>query len=390
MPNVNKYDIIVCGLGGMGSATVSHLAERGIKVFGFDRFHPPHTLGSSHGQSRIIRQAYFESPAYVPMLFRAYQLWEKLSQDHGKQLFNETGCLMVGEPDGRVIAGSKLSAETYGIPHEILTAAEIRDRYPPFQPADNLTGIFEKKGGTVNPEEAIRAHLENASRHNAHLGFEETFLEWKKCPGGSGIEVLTDKGRYQAEKLIITAGPWAAKLFPDLRLPIKIERLVLHWFQPDGGTDPFLPDRFPVHIWKVEDGTEFYGFPYDGEVENGVKVAIHNRGTPCDPDSPDREVSEADIDQMRTLLAGHIPSLAGKCLHSVVCLYSQSPEGDFILGPHPHSESEDLVLGIGFSGHGYKFCPVIGEILADLATTGATRFDLSPFCPTRWINSQSA
>ena len=156
------YDVIVCGLGGMGSAAVSHLAERGVKVFGFDRFSPPHTLGSSHGQSRIIRQAYFEGSEYVPLLFRTYELWEKLSRDSGQTLLTQTGCLMVGKTDGRIIKGSRLSAENYGIAHEILTASEIRQRFPVFSPDDNYTGLFEKKGGVVHPEAAIRAHLENA------------------------------------------------------------------------------------------------------------------------------------------------------------------------------------------------------------------------------------
>lgn len=383
MPQV--YDIIVCGLGGMGSAAVSHLAERGVKVFGFDRFNPPHTLGSSHGQSRIIRQAYFESPAYVPLLFRSHELWEKLSRDYGRELLQETGCLLVGEAEGRVIKGSRLSAETYGISHEILTAEEIRHRYPVFTPNDNLVGLFEKKGGMVNPEEAIRTHLENAVRNGAEIATEESFLDWKKSSTGPGIEVVTDKGSYCAEKLIVTAGPWAAKLFPGLRLPLSIERVVLHWFQPERGTDPFLPRRFPAHIWKVEDGTEFYGVPYDGEVSNGVKVALHNRGSACDPDSIQREVTEADVAHMRKYLAQTIPALAGACLHSVVCLYSKSPDGDFILGQHP--EHEEIILGVGFSGHGYKFCPVMGEVLAELATTGSSCFDLEPFSPRKWMQT---
>ncbi len=380
------YDVIVCGLGGMGSATVSHLAERGVKVFGFDRFNPPHTQGSSHGQSRIIRQAYFEGPGYVPLLFRAYELWEKLSRDCGKALLKETGCLMVGTTAGRVIKGSRLSAEKYGIDHEFLTASEIHQRFPVFSPSDNYTGLWEKKGGVVHPEEAIRAHLENGVGHGAQIATDESFLQWKKNPSG-GIEVVSDKGRYSAGKLIVTAGPWAAKLFPELRLPLRIERLVLHWFQPDCGIESFLPERFPAHIWKIEDGTEFYGVPYDGEVKNGVKVAIHNKGTPCDPDTIQREVTQSDIEQMRDCLARTIPALTGPCLHSATCLYSQSPQGDFILGPHP--EHSDLVLGLGFSGHGYKFCPVIGEILADFATNESSKFDLESFSPSKWMSKKS-
>ena len=379
------YDIIVCGLGGMGSAALSHLAERGVKVFGFDRFSPPHTQGSSHGQSRIIRQAYFEGPEYVPLLFRSYELWEKLSGQSGQILLKQTGCLMVGKTDGKIIQGSRLSAETHGIDHEILTASEIRQRFPVFNPNDNYTGLFEKKGGFVHPEKAIRAHLENAIAHGAQIGTDESFLKWIKNPNGGGIEVITDKGRYSAGKLIVTAGPWAAKLFPELRLPLSIERRVLHWFQPKCGIEPFLPEHFPVHIWKVEDGTEFYGFPYDGEVENGIKIAIHNKGTPCDPDTIQREVTEDDIEQMRSCLAETIPALTGPCLYSVTCPYTQSPQGDFILGPHP--AYENLVLGVGFSGHGYKFCPVIGEILADFATKGSTNFKLEAFSPSKWIHN---
>ncbi len=377
------YDIIVCGLGGMGSAALSHLAERGVKVFGFDRFNPPHTLGSSHGQSRIIRQAYFEGPDYVPLLFRAYELWEKLSRQSGQTLLKQTGCLLIGKTDGEIIKGSRLSAEKYGIAHEILTASEIRKRFPVFRPNDGYTGLLEKKGGLVNPEIAIRAHLENATAQGARIGTGESLLKWGKTPGG-GIEVVTNKGRYSAGKLIVTAGPWAAQIFPELRLPVKIERVVLHWFQPQCGIEPFLPERIPAHFWKLEEGTEYYGVPYDGEVKNGVKVAIHNKGTPCGPDTIQREVTEADIEQMRNCLAETIPNLAGPCLHSVTCLYSQSPQGDFILGPHP--THEDLVLGIGFSGHGYKFCPVIGEILADFATNGSTKFNLKTFSPSNWIH----
>jgi sarcosine oxidase len=373
------YDAIVAGLGGMGSATAYQLAGRGKRVLGLEKFHPAHDRGSSHGRSRIIRQAYFEDPAYVPLLLRAYELWERLERDTDQELMTLTGGLMIGRRESELVSGSVRSAEEHGLPYELLDADEIRERFPPFSPDPGTVALYEKKAGFVRPEETVRAHLDRADALGADLRFEEPILSWEAL--GNGVRVETPEGSYEAERLVITPGAWAPQVLGDLGLPLEVERQVMYWFEPKNGREPFLPDRFPIFIWEPDDGNWFYGFPVQDD-ERGVKAALYRAGgVPTTPETIDREVHDEEIDFLRAYLAEYVPDLAGRCLDARVCMYTNTPDLHFVISLHP--ELEQVAIACGFSGHGYKFCSVVGEILADLATEGSTRHPIDLFSPAR-------
>ena len=285
------YDAIVAGLGGMGSAAAYHLAGRGRRVLGLERYTPAHDKGSSHGQSRIIRQAYFEDPAYVPLLLHAYELWERLERETGEDLMTLTGGLMIGPPDSDIFKGSKATADEHGLPYKVLDAPELKRRYPMFEPTEGTVALFEEKAGFVRPEAAVKAHLSRAEALGAELRFGEEILVWE--PTASGVRVETASNIYEAERLVVTAGAWAPKLLADLGLPLEVTRQILFWFDPKCGIEPFLPDRFPIFIWEPEDGNAFYSIPAHDEPGGGVKVAFFRAdGTPADPDTIDRGVHD--------------------------------------------------------------------------------------------------
>lgn len=351
----------------MGSAAVAHLAARGKRVLGLEQFQPGHTQGSSHGRSRVIRLAYFEHPAYVPLLRRAYELWRRLETDTGKRLLHMTGGLMIGAPDSDVVSGSLRSARQHGLDHEVLDAAEIRRRFPPFTPRQGIVAFYEKEAGSLFPEESNRAHLEVAVRHGARLHFDERVENWEILRSGD-VVVSTSRGGYQAERLILTPGPWASSLFQIPGLPLEVEPQILYWFAPAGGAAPFAPDRFPIYIWDVGDGVQFYGFPADGRER--VKVAFFRSRA-------------KDEQSMREALAPCIPALAsGVLAESVSCKYTLTPDHHFVIGLHP--DSPKVVVASPCSGHGYKFASVIGEILADLATSERTRHPIQLFGVSRF------
>lgn len=370
------YDVIVIGLGGMGSAAAYHLAQRGQRVLGLERFTAGHDRGSSHGHSRVIRQAYFEDPAYVPLLLRAYDLWRQLEQETDETLLTITGGLMMGLPDSRVVQGSIRSATEYGLPHELLDAAEIHRRFPPLTPAPEDIALYERAAGFVRPELAVRAHLTRAQALGATLHFEEPVTYWEAT--NSGVSVTTPHGSYEAERLIIAPGAWASDLF-GLQLPLTVTRQVLYWFAPEGGIVPFLPDRFPIYIWEMPFGDEFYGFPaqVESSVPVGVKVAFFYRDTPANPDQQDRMVTPIETEEMREALRSRIPTLTGHLLHATTCMYTETPDRHFIIDQHP--TFPNVVLASPCSGHGYKFCSVVGEILADLATESTTNHPIKLF-----------
>ena len=373
------YDAIVAGLGGMGSATAYQLAGRGRRVLGLEKFHPANDRGSSHGRSRIIRQAYFEDPAYVPLLLRAYELWERLEHDTGQELMTLTGGLMIGRRESVLVSGSVRSAEEHGLPYELLDADEIRERFSPFSPDPGTVALYEKKAGFVRPEETVRAHLDRADALGADLRFEEPILSWEAL--GNGVRVETPEGSYEAERLVITPGAWAPQVLGDLDLPLEVERQVMYWFEPKNGREPFLPDRFPIFIWEPDDGNWFYGFPVQDD-ERGVKAAFYRAGSvPTTPETIDREVHDEEIDFIRAYLAEYLPDLASRCLDARVCMYTNTPDEHFVVSAHP--DHPQVVIACGFSGHGYKFCSVVGEILADLATEGSTRHPIDLFSPAR-------
>jgi sarcosine oxidase len=376
------YDVIVVGLGGMGSAAAHHLALRGARVLGLEQFTPAHNRGSSHGQSRVIRLAYFEHPAYVPLLRRADDLWADLEKASGRSILAITGGLMIGDPASEVVSGSLRSAQEHRLAHTMLDANQIQKRFPALTPADGIVALHEDRAGVINPEAAIHAHLALAAANGAELAFDEAVRSWTAEP--SGVMVVTTKRTVSAAHLVLAPGPWAPVLFGLRDIPLTVERQVLHWFEPAGGAGPFQPDRFPIYIWDQGDGIQFYGFPADAG--GRVKVAFFRTGEDarCSPDAVDRKVHPHEVAAIRNALTGRIPSLAeGRLVESVTCLYTVTPDHHFVIGLHP--DHGQVTMASPCSGHGYKFAPVIGEILADLALDGRTRHRIELFNPRRFM-----
>jgi len=377
------YDAIVVGLGGMGSAAAYHLAARGVRVLGLEQFTPAHDRGSSHGKTRVTRRAYYEDSAYVPLLLRARELWHALERETGASVLSEVGGLMIGAPESAVVAGSILSATRYGLDHEILDAKELRRRYPPLTPQSHEIALFEREAGFLRPEAAVRAHLDAAARRGAELRFEEKVVGWQPISGG-GVVVRTVRGQYEAAHVVICPGPWAPQVLADLGLPLEVERQLLFWFDPVGGVEPFLPSRFPIFIWEAEGAATPYGFPAIDGPNGGVKIAFYRApvSEPCTPETIDRGIGEPEIARMRSSIAERIPALASRFLAGVTCMYTNTPDKNFVIATHP--QCAQVSVACGFSGHGFKFCSVVGEIMADLATTGATRHDIALFRPGRF------
>ena len=376
------YDTIIIGLGAMGSAAAYQLAGRGRRVLGLERFTPAHANGSSTGRSRIIRQAYMEHPGYVPLLQRAYDLWAQLEHETGEELLTLTGGLMLGAPDSQAVAGATLSARTHSLPYELLDAAEIRRRFPPLSPADDTVALFEQRAGFLRPEASIMAFLRRAEALGAELRFEEPALTWDADE--RGVRVTTARGTYEAGRLILAPGPWAPALLRELGAPLQVQRQVLLWVAPEGGVAPFLPDRFPVYIWEVSPDVTFYGFPHQEGAPGGVKVALHGGGQACTPETIDRTVRPEDLAALRAAVGERIPALRGPLLDAATCMYTNAPDEHFVLGMHP--SRPHVVVASPCSGHGFKFASAIGEVLADLAESGATRHPIGLFDPGRFAS----
>ncbi|MEU5909110.1 N-methyl-L-tryptophan oxidase [Micromonospora sp. NPDC047527] len=375
-----EHDVIVVGLGGMGSSAAYHLAARGQRVLGLERFGPAHDRGSSHGGSRITRQAYFEDPAYVPLLLRAYELWERLERDTGRDIISLTGGVFVGRPDSATVAGSLRAAREWDLPHETLDAGELRRRFPTFTPADDEVALYEARAGFVRPEATVSAHLDLAARHGADLHYDEPVRGWQVLPDGD-VLVTTDQASHRAARLVVCPGAWAPELLADLGVPFTIERQVMYWFQPGAGVGPFQPGRHPIYIHEDAAGSQVYGFPSIDGPQGGVKVAFFRHGEPCTPDTIDRRVRPTEVREMSERLATILPTLAGRFVRGATCMYTNTPDQHFVIATHP--EHPQVTVACGFSGHGFKFVPVVGEILADLATEGATRHPVSLFDPRR-------
>lgn len=375
-----SFDVIILGLGAMGSAAAQHLASRGRRVLGLDQFTPPHEKGSSHGGSRIIRQAYFESPDYIPLVLRAYELWHELEKQTDAQLIHTTGGLVLGNASGELALRTIAAAKTHNIDIDVLGPAELRRLFPAFSLGPKDLGVFEHHAGYLVPEDCVRAQLRAASLGGAELHFAEKVLTWSA--EHERVEVLTSKGSYSAAHLLITAGPWANEILHS-SFPIRITRQVTAWIQPRGGVEPFLPSRFPVFIAEAATGDfAAYGFPAIDGPAGGIKVAIHGSPIECTPETVDREIHDSDILQIRNALTRRIPAIDGELIRAKTCLYSMTPDEHFIVGPHPRFGS--CTVACGFSGHGFKFAPAIGEILADLSTTGSTASSISLFSPGRF------
>jgi sarcosine oxidase len=356
-------DVIVVGLGAMGSSALYQLSRRGMHVLGLEALQPGHELGSSHGESRIIRLAYHEHPSYVPLLRRAYDLWSELEGDAGERLLTITGGLMIGLPESEVVSGARASATQHGLEHELLLADEVRGRFPALHLAEDEVALWEPASGFLRPELCIDALMRLARRAGAEAHYEERVQSWRAS--GDGVDVVTDRDTYHADQVVFTCGARMNAVLGDAAPRVTAERAVLFWLEPSAPA-LFAEGRLPIYIWETSSGDAFYGFPH---VEwAGTKVSRHHSGQMCDPETVDRTVYAADEADLRNLIAQRMPDLNGAVLASRVCLYENSADRHFLVDRLP--EHPNVIYAGGFSGHGFKFASVIGEILADLVTRG--------------------
>ena len=372
-----RYDAIVIGVGGMGSASVYELARRGLRVLGLEQFDIPNDRGSSHGVNRIIRLAYWEHPSYVPLLKRAYELWRALESSRGEQLLYVTGSVDAGLPESRTVAGSLRSCEIHHLSYELLDAAELRRRYPGYRLASDMQAVYQSDGGFVLCERAIVSYVEAAHALGAEIHAREKALAWEADDGR--VVVRTAEGVYRADRLLLTAGPWAAALVPAFQALARPERQVLLWAQPRR-PEYFRLGAFPVFNLDAPEG-HYYGFPVFGIP--GFKIGrYHHLREQVSPDGMDRECHGGDEAVIRDGLRRYFPDADGPTMAMKTCLFTNSPDEHFIVDRHP--QLSQVTLAAGFSGHGFKFCSVVGEIMADLAIDGTTPWDIDLFRISRF------
>ena len=359
------YDVIIVGTGGVGSSAAYHLAKRGAKVLGIDRFAGGHDRGSSHGETRVIRQAYFEHPDYVPLLLRAYELWRELEEATGVGLLRQVGLLQVGPPEGAVVRGVLESAKLHGLAVDSLTAQEAERRFPGFRVPAGSVGVFEPAAGYLRVERCVLAHLAAAKQDGAEFRTGISARSWHA--DGNGVRVVADHGEFTAGKLIITAGPWAPQLLADCGMSLQVRRKHVYWF-PVGDRHYHEASGCPTYLFELSSGV-FYGFPQIDEL--GLKAAEHSGGgAVADPLSDPRELDAADLARVEAFLTAHLPGVGRPMQHRSVCYYTMSPDEHFLVDRHPQHAS--VFFAAGLSGHGFKFTSVLGEALADLALVGTT------------------
>ncbi len=361
-------DVIVIGCGGFGSSAMFHLAQRGLKVIGIDRFHPPHDRGSSHGETRIIRKAYFEHPSYVPLLHRAWELWEELSQSVGERLIEQRDLLMAGPPGSEVIEGARLSARLYGLPMGNLTAAEAAIRYPEFHLPEDYAVAIESTAGYLWAERCVASHLNSAALLGAQLRHDETVLSVSSS--GAGVQVQTDRGCYSAGAAVVTSGAWTGQLMSDYARHISVLRKTLCWF-PATSENWILKDRAPLFFVDAPE-SQFYGIPsVDGET---IKIGMHTGGEVIsNPSDLSRQVTDDDERPISQFAGKYLGGIKPQASRSVICMYSMTPDGHFLLDRLPELP---IVVAAGFSGHGFKFTSVLGEVAADMVQRGQTGLDI--------------
>ena len=367
-----SYDAIVIGVGGMGSAAVYHLARRGLRVLGLEKHAIPHEMGSSHGYSRMIRYTLQEHPSYVPLVRRSYELWHEMEETAGEELMVTTGSIRAGAPDSPFFLNAQEACDLHSIPYEILTASEVNKRFPGYRFPEEISSVYQADGGFLLPERCIVTHVQAAERAGADVHSQETVLDWEVR--GDGVQVRTDRDTYTAGRLVVTAGPWAANLVPELAAYAVPERQVMGWFQPKR-PELYAAEAFPVFGVFTEEG-RYYGFP--SHAVPGFKIGrVHHLLQKVDPDAIDREVHPEDEDILRQAVNRYFPLAAGKLLDGKTCMYTNTPDEHFMIGTL--DGQPQVSVAAGFSGHGFKFASVIGEIMADLAQNGATEHDINLF-----------
>lgn len=374
----NRYDAIVIGVGGMGSATAYHLASRDMDVLGLEQYDIPHAMGSSHGVTRIIRKALYEDPAYVPLVQRSYDLWRELEELSGRDLLHITGGVDAGPADSEVVTGSRRSCETHGIDHEILSGSEVNDRFPGYEIPEHHRAVYQPDSGFLVPEQCIIAHVEAAQAEGAEIRAREPVGDFITLSDG-GVRVTTSRGTYEADELVITAGAWARRFLPSLADKMVPVRQVLAWLQPD---DPgkFDAENFPVFVHHTKDD-HYYGFPIHDVP--GFKFGRYNHlEETVDPDQMKREPRPVDEQLLRSYAERFFPNGAGPTMKLATCMFTNTPDGHFIIDTLP--DKPQITVGAGFCGSGFKFASAIGEILADLAIDGETSHDIELFSVDRF------
>lgn len=368
------YDVIVIGIGGMGSATLYHLAKRGLNVLGIEQFQIPHEMGSSHGLTRIIRLAYYEDPSYVPLLRRTYDLWKTLEDDAGETLFYQTGSIDMGAEDSEVFAGSLKSCIEHDLEHEVLDYKALNQRFPGYRVPSDIKAVFQPQGGLLVPEKCIEAHAKVAQQNGATIHTDERVQGWDILADGR-VQVTTDRGIYYAEKLVVAGGAWASKLVPNLVDKVTMERQVLIWLETQK-PEWFALDRFPVWNGEFEEG-RYYGFPEfnPSGTTPGMKYGRwHHRHELIDPDTIDRNIYPEDEALLRQFGEKYFPDGAGQTLNMKACMFTNTADEHWVLQTLP--DAPQVSVAAGFSGHGFKMASVIGEIMADLAQHGTTEHDI--------------
>lgn len=368
MSNREQYECIVLGCGGVGSAALASLAHRGARVLGLDRYPPGHDRGSSHGQTRIIRQAYFEHPDYVPLAQRSYELWDQLSERSGAPLKQEVGLVQVGPAVGPIVSGVLESAKRHNLEIERHSPSDLARLFPGLEADESSLALYERRAGFLLVEDCVRAHIEDAQRHGAKLDVGHRIRSWRV--EDSHVVVETDVQKYRAEALVITVGAWAGEMLADLNLKLTVRRKLMHWYHCDDSRYQ-LQQGFPCFFYEVPSGY-FYGFPQLGT--EGLKVARHSGGDDIeDPSHLFRDQQSGDAEDMRLVeefLTSNLPGVSRQHRRQAVCMYTMSTDQDFIVDCHP--DYPQIVFAAGLSGHGFKFTPALGQALAELVLDGQT------------------
>lgn len=359
------FDAIVLGLGGFGSAAFEHIARRGKRVVGIEQFDIAHDRGSSHGETRIIRKAYFEHPDYVPLLLKSYDLWRELERDSGRKLLHQVGLLIAGPRDGEAVAGARLARSLHGVPLDDVTAAEVVRRFPGFRVPEGFDAVFEPDAGFLEVESCVRAQVERGVRAGGEVRTQERVVSWRS--DGSTVRVVTDRDEYHANSSVIAGGAWAGQLLADRKLPLSVVRKPVMWC-PVRSLAYDIVNGTPTFYFETPSGA-FYGFPsLDGR---SLKVAEHTGGSPVtDPANVDRRLHPDDVSPIAAFVRDCLPEVDPRPLRHSVCLYTLTPDHHFLVDRHP--QFPNVAIAAGFSGHGFKFTQVLGQALADLAMDGAT------------------
>ncbi|MEO7360686.1 MAG: N-methyl-L-tryptophan oxidase [Gemmatimonadaceae bacterium] len=369
-PAHSRFDVIVIGLGASGGASLYHLAKAGLRVLGVDQFAPPHNRGSSHGQTRIYRQAYYEAPVYVPMALRALALWYELERDTGRTLFTQTGGLTIGRREDALIAGALLSAQQHGIAHELLNEAEIAMRFPAFNPPLGTMGLYEPTAGVLFADLCVQSHLEMAKAAGAQISTGDT-VQSIDGSNANRVVVRTNSATYEAGRVVVAAGAWAPKLL-GLEHAFHVTRETVNWFQTPSPSA--RAPECPVSMIALEDGRMFYSLPDFG---GGFKAGLHHSGRTGDAHLALEPVDGSDTELVAIELAKYVPGANGPLVESAPCFYTSTVDQHFAIGPLPWAPN--VILAAACSGHGFKFAPAVGEAVSQMARGIPTALPMDVF-----------